>query len=555
MDLLRVALAGLALMSFAPGSAIAQFAGGRDDPRRADPPVARPDTTPCAIDIIHHRFDSFEPARGRIDAAAQCPGPWQRIVLELTGRVNGRQYDRIGELEIGGVTVLRTSTPEPSGPKDTVWTLEKDLTEYAALFARPGQVEMQLGNVVNETYTGVFDVQVRVLFYPAADGRQPADAALRADTILPLADLRRDGTDTLGNVQLPANAERLVLEVYATGSGGGCEEFWYDVVPEDKGLGDYSCKGGQGPYREVQVLVDGQVAGIAAPFPHIYTGGWSNPVLWYLIPAPRAFDIPPVRFELTPFIGRLNDGHAHQIRLRVLGVPAGSEGWALFPNLQVWRDPASKKTKGELLQAELAPLSLENVPRAGAGFTAFEMRARHRFVARGMLQTSRGRVETTVERSLTSALEHDWTPGELHDGLRADWTDREVVTRRAGTDLPAARTDESRFGLEGTIDIAKRDGAKDSGRLTTSLSIYDEGDRRLSRGGRVSGWTTFSDRFDGSASYNAGVPREKREAEATSRQEYLRRDREGGCYRRVLRSGNGKFVEDSNGCGANAHAP
>ena len=42
------------------------------------------------------------------------------------------------------------------------------------------------------------------------------------------------------------------------------------------------------------MLLDGKVAGIAAPYPHIYTGGWSNPFLWYAQPAPRAFDIQPI---------------------------------------------------------------------------------------------------------------------------------------------------------------------------------------------------------------------------------------------------------------------
>jgi hypothetical protein len=50
--------------------------------------------------------------------------------------------------------------------------------------------------------------------------------------------------------------------VYATGSGGGCQEYWYLTVPD---AAPYSCKAADGPYREVQIKVDGQLAGIAAP--------------------------------------------------------------------------------------------------------------------------------------------------------------------------------------------------------------------------------------------------------------------------------------------------
>src|SRR5207244_1754679 len=80
------------------------------------------------------------------------------------------------------------------------------------------------------------------------------------------------------------------------------------------------------PYREVQVLLDGNVVGIAAPYPHIYTGGWSNPFLWYVLPAPRAFDVKPLTYDLSPWLGQLTDGAAHRVAIPVLGVPARQPG-------------------------------------------------------------------------------------------------------------------------------------------------------------------------------------------------------------------------------------
>ncbi|WP_434100561.1 peptide-N4-asparagine amidase, partial [Streptomyces xanthochromogenes] len=39
---------------------------------------------------------------------------------------------------------------------------------------------------------------------------------------------------------------------------------------------DLSIECGAGPPRRMRIKVDGQLAGIAAPFPTVWTGGWSN---------------------------------------------------------------------------------------------------------------------------------------------------------------------------------------------------------------------------------------------------------------------------------------
>lgn len=520
----------------------AKFGDDHDDPRTAYPDVPRPATHACTIEIVDHGFDSFEPARGRVDAPAQCPGPWQRVVLEMDGEVAGRQYDRMGYLQIGGATVFRTSSPEPSR-EGIRWRVEKDLTDYAPLLSRPQPLEMHLGNVVNDTYTGVFKVKVRLVFYPA-DRAHPVAAT--ADVVAPLDELREAGTETIGQLRVPANTERLMLEVYATGSGGGCEEFWYDAAPPDPAFGEYWCKGPQGPYREVQVLVDGRVAGIAAPYPHIYTGGWSNPYLWYVIPAPRAFDIRPLRFELTPFVGVLNDGKAHEVRLRVSGVPEGGKGWALNPVVHVWRDAGVSSTQGRLLEAKLIPGAVENDHEGANGRHRLRTRGQSLFVARGELQTSHGRVETSVERHLDSELDHRWSDDDAHDGLRAQWNDREVIARRTDDGPLLAETQDRRFGIEGAIDTVKVNGKP---RLTTTLTLHDETERRYSEDERVVTWSETRDRFDGSASYTGDVPRSERNATGHSRQEFLSRDQAGKCERRILRSLNGRFVQNASGCG------
>ncbi len=555
----RILTSLIFIASCLPASAFAakaavpdKFGNDHDDPRTAYPSPVPEGMPACTVEVLHHGFESFEPAKARIDAAKQCPGPWHKVVLRLDGAVKGRQYDRIGHFSVGGVVVFRTSSPEPSR-EGIEWRVEKDVTAYAPLFAQPQDAEMFLGNVVNETYTGVFDVKLSLLFF-RADEAHPA--ARTADAILPLDGLHEDGADTVGKVAIPDNSERLLAEVYATGSGGGCEEFWYYAVP----LEGYWCRNPQGPYREVQVLLDGRLAGIAAPYPHIYTGGWSNPLLWYTIPAPRTFDIRPIRYDLTPFIGLLNDGKPHEVRLHVAGVPEGSEGWKLLPNLQVWRDAGVRRTKAKLLDYDAGDAAHDlRLDAALANDQSLHFVGARRFVARGEVRGSKGKVETAVERTLRADVHHRWGSNDDNDDrIVADWLDRAVVARK-GRDGAESEAIEQNFGFDGGIGMtpleggsAGRPGEKGDAtekadpkvRLTTDIRIHDDTETALSRNGKPQSARRTRDRFIGNASYDRGVPREKRRAVADTRQNY-RVEEDGRCRQRDIATRNGRFVQDA----------
>lgn len=518
-----------------------RFGTDHDDPRTAYPAIAVSGSKPCTVQVLRHGFTNFEPARATLDAATQCPGPWKRIVLRIDGSVKGRQYDRIGHASVGGITVFRTSTPEPSR-EGISWQVEKDVTAYAPLFTGTQPVELHIGNVVDEVHTGVFDVALSFDFYagtPAAGG---------ADQVLALQDLREDHADTVGNTTIPANTRRLVAEVYATGSGGGCEEFWYFATEAD----GYWCRGKQGPYREVQVLVDGKLAGIAAPYPHIYTGGWSNPFLWYAIPAPRAFDIAPVRFELTPFIGLLNDGKPHEVRFRVAGLEAGTTGWKLMPNLQVWRDAGLQRVRAELLDVDAGEASFDgDLDARDPQQQRMHQRWQRRFAARGVVHASQGREETRVERALEGDVHHRWTAQEDGDDhLQAQWRDVETITRTPAKGEATATTLDQRFGLDGVLLTTPVDG---NPRLTTTLDIHDDARRTTTQAG-ASTWTQTRDHFIGTASWTGKVPREQRNATAHTTHTWRVEGSDGSCTQRRIENRNGRFVEDVTGCPAPAPA-
>jgi hypothetical protein len=481
----------------------AVFGSDWDNPRTAAPAIAKPPTRSCSSTIVDHAFDNYDVyARSN---SAPCPGPWAKVVLRLDGSVAGRQYDRLGRLTMGGVEIFKTSTPEPS-PDGIQWSVEKDVTAYSALLARPQTVNMYLGNTVDDTYTGVLDVKVTLTFYA---GVRPS---VTADDVLPLADQHTDGQDLAGTVTVPRNTERLLAEVYATGSGGGCEEFWYLTAPSSTG---YSCPADPGPYREVQVLVDGRVAGIAAPFPHVYTGGWSNPYLWYVLPAPRAFDIHPISYDLTPFLGRLTDGAAHAVSVHVVGVPAGQGGWDTPINFLGWRDHGSPQVTGALLGSHVSAPAGDVTAATGR----VVLHAAHGFQATGYVRTSHGLVTTSVSERLGNDSTHTWGDGENPDALKTTWTD-DVTGVVAGRSRFAGVTRAAdRYALDGRITVDADD------RLTTTLTVTDAG-------------LGHTDTYRGEASYLADAPRDQRQATGTSEEHYRQ-----GRYDRTVRTRNG-FVVD-----------
>ncbi|NGO06440.1 peptide-N4-asparagine amidase A [Streptomyces sp. HC44] len=498
----------------------AEFGTDWHDPLTAAPPVTRPDAKSCEVTVAEAQFRDFTPYKGTYAPPSGCGDRWSKVVLRLDGKVKGRQFDRLGYLHIGGVEVLRTSTPQPS-PDGIEWSVEKDVTRYSDTFRRSQDVEMLIGNVVDDTYTGILDVKVTLTFY---EGRPTATTP---DRVLTLKD---------GALTTPRNSERIVAEVYATGSGGGCEEYWYLTVPD---AAPYSCKADHGPYREVQIKVDGRLAGIATPFPTVWTGGWSNPFLWYVIPGPRAFDIKPIEYDLTPFAGLLNDGRPHRIEVSVVGVPEGQTGWSAPVNVLVSQDAKSERVTGKVTAHKVGELANSSTYTPGSEHR-LDTEAGHRLTVSGYVDTSHGRVTTTVSRQLANNSVHRWTDGENTDALKATWTDDETVTVDGRGPAKSTRTHRTY-----TMDGATTLGAGD--RLRTVMSLGDRAAVVETRGGLRTAWSRLDDTYAGDATYTANVPRDQRHAVGTTSERY-RLHGSGGCYDRSLVTVQGTVTEDRSGC-------
>ncbi|MGW0943174.1 peptide-N4-asparagine amidase [Streptomyces sp. NPDC002623] len=518
----------------------AEFGADWHDPVTAAPPVDRPSGKSCEVTVAEAQFRDFTPYRGTYTPPDGCGDRWSKVVLRLDGKVKGRQFDRLGYLHVGGVEIFRTSTPEPS-PDGIEWSVEKDVTRYTDTFRRGQDVEMLIGNVVDDTYTGVLDVKVTLTFYAGRTAGKPAGKpagnpeVTAAANATPTPAAIPDRVLTLGadnTLTTPRNSERILAEVYATGSGGGCEEYWYLSVPDSA---PYSCQADDGPYREVQIKVDGQLAGIAAPFPNVWTGGWSNPFLWYVVPGPRAFDVKPIEYDLTPFAGILNDGRPHRIEVSVVGVPEGQSGWSAPVNVLVWQDAHRARVTGKLTRLEAGELVNSSTYTPGTEHRV-DTEGGHRLAVAGYVDTSHGRVTTSVTRTLATTSAHRWTDGENTDGLDARWADDETVT----VDGRATRVDRVHT-MNGTTTV----GADD--RLRTVLTLGDRADAVTTRHGRRTSWSTLDDTYTGDATFTLNVPRDQRHAVGTTSERY-RLYGSDGCHDRRLTTVQGVLTEDQSGC-------
>jgi Peptide N-acetyl-beta-D-glucosaminyl asparaginase amidase A len=396
------------------------------DPVTALPPVSRPPTKHCTVTAMQHDFaNSYgQPFRATLSPPADCPGPWSKVVLDWSGSVAGRQYDRLAGVWIGGSEVFRTSTPEPD-PDGISWHVDTDISRFIPLLRTPQPLVVDLGNIYNSTYTGIYHMTMTVTYYQA-DPAHPE--AAHADTVVPLSSSTTDpGWWILGKgqtastaVTVPRNTTRALMEVYAR--GGGCDEQWFTAVPDDLAAAHPDTLCGGGPYREVQVLLDGTPAGLAQPFPVIYTGGIS-PLMWRPIPAIDAFRTQPYAVDLTPFVGRLVDGQPHTVTF----VPYGNnDNWTVGGTLFVDVDHARAQTSGALLSDTLttAPqVQTSSVP-ADAGATKVSTSVTRDWATRGYVDTSDGRITTTVSQRVEYSN---------IDTVSADGTKQDVVERDSGT--------------------------------------------------------------------------------------------------------------------------
>ncbi|KAI6670177.1 hypothetical protein NL676_005062 [Syzygium grande] len=409
----------------------------------------------CAHRIVAHSFahtigsPPFSAPYAPPPPSPLCPSPpWSSVALELSASSRGDQYDRIAAVWLGGAELLRTSTAEPNDG-GVFWTVRKDVTRYSSLLSRSDlEVTMMLENVINDEFTGIYHVNVTLLFYsnkgggdmPGVPVNQLSDrgsasnlglgleelggngeaaaedsvnsatpigaatwsySAPPADLIYPVSDdgdrgswfrIERASDVHSKRIRIPANTVRAVLELCV--SFHGDDEFWYSNPPDSYIRENNLTTGrGNGAYREVLVMVDGNLVGSEVPFPVVFTGG-INPLFWEPIVAIGAFVLPSYDIELTPFLGTLLDCKAHEF---AIGVADGISYWLVNANLHLWLDHGSRRVRAKSVASYAPPahsVARESLFKELDG--SFKVKAKRREQFAGWVESSAGNLTTIV---------------------------------------------------------------------------------------------------------------------------------------------------------------
>ncbi len=347
---------------------------GSSNPITAEPPVPRPHTTPCIVPLFQNlEFADFTPKVFNYTPPSACPGPWSKVVFTADFTVTaGRQFDRTAAFYLGHANIYYGTTAEPRKTLSPSWHVERDVTDLTAIFKSAQTGEANIGNFVGVsggvTYNGIIYANAALEFYPA-DWRDPALPT--PDIVVPVNGTGGDAgtlnttTDQITQVlALPTNVERVYLDVIAQSQSA--DEQWFLCVPSDQSMHLLSC--GNTAFRETEVTIDGQPAGVAPVYPWIYTGGL-DPYLWEPIPGVQTLDFKPYRVDLTPFAGILGDGSPHTVGV---GVFNANSYFLATANLLVFTDRGKQKVTGGIISNTLAlptPVVKENISTNPTGPT------------------------------------------------------------------------------------------------------------------------------------------------------------------------------------------
>jgi hypothetical protein len=379
---------------------------GSSNVTTADPLVPRPPGKPCVVQLFQDvTFTDFATRPYAYTPPAGCGKHWSKVVLEADFSVTaGRQFDRTATLWLGGVNLYFGTTEEPSAAVAPSWHIERDLTDYSSLFAAAGNGQAIIGNVVDSTYTGVIHGSARLLFYPAsflAPAAQVPDAVypLGSDAVGSTVALNDSSSQLAKTLSLPRNIDRAYLDVFVQSQNA--DEFWYTCVPDQYADEVQECGGGN--FREAEVSIDGQPAGVAPVYPWIYTGG-VDPYLWRPVTGVQTLNFMPYRVDLTPFAGMLSDGAPHSVALSVAGA---ANYFSATASLLIYRDPHTRQVSGRIVRNTLVdqpptPAISDTLQQDGSGNVNGDITtklSRH-FVIEGYADTSRGRVHSTVDQTV-----------------------------------------------------------------------------------------------------------------------------------------------------------
>jgi hypothetical protein len=534
----------------------ARFQIGSSNTVTADPLVPRPNQRPCIVPLFSNlQFEDFSIKDYQFTPPADCPGPWKAVVFTADFSVTaGQQFDRTAIVDLGFVNLYFGTTPEPRSSLAPSWHVERDVTDYSALFENSQTGHVILGNVVNSTFNGIISGNAALEFFPSDQGNSALNRRT-PDAVLPLTQPNGQGgtnepaflvhaTDQLAtSLILPRNVERAFLDVITQSQIG--DEFWYSCVPNDVASQLQSC--GNTAFREAEISVDGQPAGVAPVYPWIYTGG-IDPFLWEPLPGVQTLNFVPYRVDLTPFAGVLSNGQPHTVAVSVFNA---DNFFSATATLLLFLDRDSQQVTGEVTQNTIgagpSPVVNENLQTDSSGdvsgtVTVGSSRA---FSVAGFVNTSRGRVDTTVEQTVNFNNAQNFTINAstfVQDITQNTTLNSRTTTRRGAVDFSTTET----FEYPLTLNIAFQVAADGSSAQQTTASQEFKVDVHepffaSSVSNKVDSTDTLNFSTSGAFTGNTGQK---------SSQDYSFANSRGQAYNCTLQAENSALTSATHGCTA-----
>ena len=520
----------------------------------ADPLVSRPHSKSCTVTLFtNYQFALFSETTQNfpVTPPADCAGPWEKVVLDVNFSENaGVQFDRTVSMYVANSNVYFGTTPEPLSNATNTWHIERDVTDYSALFAGPQQGTIVLQNCTtdcpppyNTRLNGVFTVSAKLEFYPTP-GHSPAPRT--PDAVLPLVQSNGNGgvnlpvilpspSDQLTTTfSLPRNIEGAYLDVIAQSQQ--VDEQWYACFPNDlANINDlFGC--GNTDFREVEVTIDGQAAGIAPVSPWVFTG--FLPDQWVPIPGVQTLDFVPYRVNLTPFAGVLSDGQPHTVALSVFN---DDFYFSTAASLLLYLDSTTPEISGAVTRNTLqspSPKVTENLQGTSTVTGTIDVSQKRHFTIAGYINTSHGKVTTSV------AQDQSFNSSEAIDFDVANFSvlDQNTSVHNSVNSVATTLSNEGSlvtaqsFSFPITVDVVYPVNSAEFGLTVVTTQKY-QASKLVLLNGHVQDYSFVSNSATAS---DVGTP--------SSSQQYYLVDKRGPAYDCKIASSNGVLTQVSGGC-------
>jgi len=529
----------------------------------ADPLVERPQARPCVVTLFSgYTFAHFSDTTQTFPFTppGSCQGPWQKVVLNIDFSENGGvQFDRTASVYLGNTNLYFGTTPEPLTVLTNTWHVERDVTDYSALLTTPQTGTIVLGNCTSDcgapfnTLNGVFTVNASLEFYPASQGsgqnqgqNQGQGQGRVPDVVLPLQQSNGSGGINLPaflfspidqfstTFTLPTNVERAYLDVVSQSQS--TDEQWFACFPNDLAGINFLYGCGNTDFRETEITIDGQPAGIAPVSAWVYTG--FLPDQWVPSPGVQTLDFVPYRVNLTPFAALLSDGNPHTISLSLFN---DDSYFSETASLLLFLDKASTQVTGGILKNTLSapsPAVSENLEGTSTVTGTIGVTSDRKFTISGFVNTSHGKVSTSIQEhqdfSSTQTIDFDTVNFSVLDQLTSVQNKVSTVTTVSDQDGTVITNNDFSFPI--TVDVKLPVPSAEFG-LTVATTQKYQSDTQVFSQGELQQFTSVT---------NSGSATDVSPAESS--QEFTQFGSDGGFYDCQIASKNNSLTNVSRGC-------